>query len=47
MEKKIGWGHLTLAVTKTDGQCLSFGLAFADIRSTVPNPTAVAANIGR
>lgn len=38
---------LTLAVGETDGERLSFGLAFADVGGRVPNPAAVAAYVGR
>lgn len=38
---------LTLAVGETDGQGLSLGLALADIGGGVPDPAAVAADVGR
>lgn len=39
-------GH-TLAVGEPNGQCLCFGLAFTDIRGCVPDPTSIAADVGR
>lgn len=38
---------LTLAVGKTDCQSLCLRLAFANVGSGIPNPTAVAAYVGR
>lgn len=38
---------LTLAVGEADRERLSLGLAFADIRGGIPDPAAVAADVGR
>jgi hypothetical protein len=38
---------LTLAVGETDGQGLGLRLALTDVGSGVPDPTAVAAYVGR
>jgi len=38
---------LTLAVAETDGKSLSLGLALRNIGRSVPDPRAVAANVGR
>lgn len=38
---------LTLAVGKTNGKGLSFGLTFADVGRGIPHPAAVAAYVGR
>jgi len=38
---------LTLAVSETDGQGLSLRFALTDVGSSVPDPAAVAAHVGR
>lgn len=39
--------ELTLTVGEADGESLSLGLAFADVRGGIPDPAAVTADVGR
>jgi hypothetical protein len=44
---QFGDGKLTLGVGKSDSKSLGLWFSLTDISSSVPNPTAVASNVGR